>query len=177
MAAAARSSRPIGAIAVTLAGVVLIVVGIAGAAGHWGRTTKTESVVPVAQRTPTTKAVTTSQGATAFVAQLDTALASGDTNFTLAHLHPAVIDRYGVDECRAYVATLKDPSKHFAVHGNVTPPQDYTYASDGKSTVVPGVVGVTASVVTPASTTPTVVHTVVVDGLYRWFTDCGAPVG
>lgn len=168
-------SKRAGAIALILVGAVLTVVGVAGAAGHWGRTTDTAGASPVAPRATTTIApAANAPGAVQFVHQLDAALASGDTTFTFAHLHPAVIARYGAEQCRAYLAALKDRSRHFLVKGSPTVAQDYVYASDGQSTVVPGVIRISVDVVTPSSSTPSAVHTVAVDGVYRWFTDCGA---
>src|SRR5438105_3487397 len=57
---------------------------------------------------PTSATVATETPAE-FLDALAAALRSGDDGFLLDRLHPAVIQRFGVDLCRRHVATLHDP--------------------------------------------------------------------
>src|SRR5712692_461907 len=43
-----------------------------------------------------------------FLDRLDAAVRKGDTDFRVARLHPAVIARYGEDQCRTFLAGKQD---------------------------------------------------------------------
>ncbi|MCJ7439656.1 MAG: hypothetical protein MUP97_18110, partial [Acidimicrobiia bacterium] len=61
-----------------------------------------------------------------FLAALQRAQRAGDAGFLLAHLHPAVVERYGQDACRAFVSEPADPTSTFAVvKVDHTGPWDY----------------------------------------------------
>jgi hypothetical protein len=170
-------------------------VGIAGAIGDWGSTTtvKTLAAAPVTTTTPaapsTTAPTTTAPTTTApttttpapsespedLVAVLNQAITERNTDVLLARLHPAVIARYGVEVCRNHVSRF---GSQFTVLGPATAPADYSYASDGQTTVVPDTIGLPVRV-TQAGTTPAdaIMHIAIADGTLRFFTDCSPQAG
>jgi hypothetical protein len=107
-----------------------------------------------------------------FLAALQRAQREGDAAFLLARLHPAVIERYGEDACRAGVAKPPDPTSTFAVvKVDHTGPWDYT--SDGRTTTIADTVFVVANRVAQGQEQAQVeVHVAPVHGEQRWFTDC-----
>jgi hypothetical protein len=124
------------------------------------------STPAVAARTPTTR------DAKRFVAELNAAFKSKNVSFLVGHLHPAVISRYGRDQCRSYLTTLVGQSPRVSAHAYGAA-ADYVYTSDGLSTTVPDVVPVNAMVMVAGRSTDTTVHVT----RTQWFTDCGNPVG
>lgn len=107
-----------------------------------------------------------------FLAELQRAERESDTAFLLARLHPAVIERYGEDVCRATVAEAADPTSTFDVVGiDHTGPWDYT--SDGQTTTIADTTFVLTNRTVHAQPTQQVqVHVAAVGGQQRWFTDC-----
>ena len=107
-----------------------------------------------------------------FLATLQRAQRAGDAEFLLAHLHPAVIARYGEDVCRASVSESADPTSTFAeVRVDHTGSWDYT--SDGQTTTIADTVFVVANRVAHGQEQQQVdVHVAPVHGDQRWFTDC-----
>jgi hypothetical protein len=109
-----------------------------------------------------------------FVPALGRALTNGDTAFIRARMHPAVIDRYGTATCDAYAAAAHAPVE-FTVH-SVDPPSVYKWETDGLSRNVPGTNNVNVTQVGGGVSAERVIHVALVDGLWRWFTDCGDPL-
>ncbi len=201
------SGQRLGALSLVVLGVVVGAVGVAGSVAGWGASaTKvylaaaspapTTSTLPTASRPSTSAplAVTspsTSAPATVttpstslptstpaqFVGELDRALTKGDVAFLYARLHPAVISRYGAAQCRVWAGRAKDTTSRFVVRGAAGAPADYSYTTDSKTTVIHAVVAVPVDRVSATSTVRTAVHTVAVDGTFRFFTDCGTPLG
>jgi len=163
-------------------GVAVAVLCFAAYALGIGETT-TESRAQAAEGGSSTKASsassTTSPSAAAlaetpeqFLAELQRAQREGDATFLLARLHPAVIERYGEDACRANVGEPPDPTSTFDVVGiDHTGPWDYT--SDGQTTTIADTTFVLTNRTVRAQPTQQVeVHVAAVDGQQRWFTDC-----
>jgi hypothetical protein len=112
----------------------------------------------------------TTRDAKRLIAQLNGAFRTKNVAFLLDHLHPAVISRYGTNECRTHLTTLVGERPRITAHGYGAP-VDYLYSSDGLSATVHNVVPVRATVTISGKPTGTTVH---VTGT-RWFTDCGMP--
>jgi hypothetical protein len=104
-----------------------------------------------------------------FAAALGRALSSADAAFLKARLHPAVIDRYGDAQCSALLAAANLPTTIVATH--VAEPSVYAWQTDGLSRDVSNVNSVTAT----RDGTGVTLHVALVDGTWRWFTDCGTP--
>jgi hypothetical protein len=103
-----------------------------------------------------------------FTVELAAAIRDHDTDYLLARLHGATIDRYGSRQCRQYVATLPAADPQWEVLSAV--PAEWIYESDGLQTVIPD--AWTVSVRQPGAD-PRDLHFAPLDGTWRWFTDCG----
>jgi hypothetical protein len=112
-----------------------------------------------------------------FLARYAAAVQAGDAETLLALLHPVVIERYGVDQCRAELtASNADPT--FAISATaVTGPGTWLYTADGTTSEVRDAYTVTAMVTAIGVTDQRFLHFGWVDGGLRWFTDCGTPTG
>jgi hypothetical protein len=161
--------------AAVAAGVILTGVGVAGALGDWG--TSTTSTPAAKQSTTASTTAAPAQGETPqqFLDALATAVRGGDVAFQLDRLHPAVIDRYGTDQCRADIATRTDPSRHYVVKSVSPAGRPYEYASDGQTVTIAAAITVEADVVAHGQTQPVTVHLAKADGRYAYFSDCGTP--
>jgi hypothetical protein len=160
--------------AAVAAGVILTGVGVAGALGDWGTSTTSTAKATV---TPATTTAAPAKGETPqqFLDALATAVRAGDVAFQLDRLHPAVIDRYGTDQCRANIATRTDPSRHYVVKSVSPAGRPYDYASDGKTVTIAAAITVEADVVDHGQTQPVTVHLAKADGRYAYFSDCRTP--
>src|SRR2546429_1330378 len=136
-----RRARAIVAGAAVVAGLVVTVVGIAGALGNWGTTTKsaaakstgTAAKPPVGPAAKSTKGETPQQ----FLDKLGQAVREGDVNFQLERLNAATISRYGNDACRTELGTRTDPTRSYTIKSVAPQKQAYDYASDGQSVTIP----------------------------------------
>jgi hypothetical protein len=178
-ASSTDKAKRIGAIVALVLGILADVVGITGAVAGWGGST-TKLVIgsaPAGAIAPTPTAPKQAvDEATDFVKQLDKAIRSGDTAYLFSHLHPAVIARYGAQQCRQYLSSF-DRSIRRELRSSPSAPGTYAYTTDGKTTNVPDVVAIAVDLVGPAGPQRVALHTAKVDGTYRWFTDCGTPTG
>jgi hypothetical protein len=118
----------------------------------------------------------------AFVANLATQIGAGTQVALLDALDPAVIARYGVEACRTQLASFPPDPTYGIVVNTVATPAPWDYASDARTTTIPDALAVDAIVTgggvngaTPSSATRTL-HFHLVDGVVRWFTDCGTPL-
>lgn len=124
-------------------------------------TTATTTATTVAAETPDE-----------FLDQLADAFRSGDIEFKLARLHPAVIERFGEDACRAYFESLPaDPTAAFVVIA-VSGPDDYEWTLDGETRVVPETLAVDVTRTANGAAQAATIHLTAVDGQLRWYTDC-----
>ena len=90
----------------------------------------------------------------------------------LASLDRAVIARYGLDQCRAFLATTTDTTAAFNVV-DVAPPGPFEYTSDGQSTTVPDTFAVHVQHTVNGQATDETVHVARnQDGTLSWFTRC-----
>ena len=98
------------------------------------------------------------------------AVQSDNQAYLYDRLDPAVISRYGVAQCRNWVAHLQPVGSYQLV--SVSKPEVHVYTTDGVSTSVPNV-----EVFTARSTTSGIqhFHFALIAGRFHWFTDCGTP--
>ena len=90
-----------------------------------------------------TRSVATNGGGTssaetpaAFLNMLASAIRSGDVQFMVTRLNPAVIAAYGSSACRKTVATYTGSDGAFSI-GSTGSPTAYSYTVDGKTRIVP----------------------------------------
>ena len=126
-----------GAIAFIVVGVLLIALGLAGAAGDWGSSTTTKAVAAAPTTTATTTTATTVAPETPeeFITRLDQALRARDIEYMIARLHPAVIERYGEAACRANFERTESLARK--VTGAATGPAPYDWTTDGQTETIP----------------------------------------
>ena len=109
-----------------------------------------------------------------FYADFAGAIAAGDGAFLYDHLAPEVLDRYGADQCRAYVDGLAQPGFDAMVIGiSGAAPWDYT--QDDIVTSIASAYAVSLEVGVDGTTTAREAHVVLDGQTVRWFTDCGDP--
>lgn len=175
-------NRSIGAIVAIVVGVVLCIVAVAGAAAGWGSSTKTTlaPTTPTTNRNSPSTVSAPSEDVLDFVVRLGKAYSAGDERFLNTRVAVEVTDRYGTTTCVAHFHGAKAPGTAFRPRGKPSPPKDYTYDTDGKQTVVHGVVEVPIDIVQGDQTQPDTVHAVpeadaTGTSTYRFFIDCGDP--
>jgi hypothetical protein len=111
-----------------------------------------------------------------FIVDFPRAVREDDQAFLLDSLNPAVIERYGSDECSAFLADgFADPSFAMALE-RVRGPKGFAYASDGASVTVPDTWELRVTATSDAGTGTSDVHYAQVQDHLTWFTDCGDPL-
>ena len=71
-----------------------------------------------------------------FLNEIDAAARAGNVDLRLAHLNPAVIARYGEQQCRDFLAGQQDPTRKDKVT-TVGKPESFQYATDNQSAAIP----------------------------------------
>ena len=167
------------AIVLTVVGIALTGLAVAGTAGNWGASTRTKT--DGASATVTSAAVTSTTASNGdeavqdFLDRLADAVRSGDVDFQVERLHPAVIDRYGEDQCRSFFESRTDPTRAYAVTSVAPDPQPFDYATDGGSETIDGTTVVHATVTQDGQTGPATLHLAELDDELTYFVDCGEP--
>ena len=135
--------------------------------------TSTTTTTTVATTSTTVRAV---EAPEAFFARLAAAFVADDADTLVALLHPAVLARYGEEQCAGHLATLAAAPLELelvAVLGEGPVPYD----GDGQAATIPDGIRLRINVVragTPTEQDATLARTE--DGALHWFTDCGTPV-
>ncbi len=131
-----------------------------------------------------TRSVATNGGGTssaetpaAFLNMLASAIRSGDVQFMVTRLNPAVIAAYGSSACQKTVATYTDPTAAFSV-GSTGSPAAYSYTVDGKTRIVPDTITAQVIFTQQGKAAPETIHlSRRSDGKLTWYTACTAPGG
>jgi hypothetical protein len=113
-----------------------------------------------------------------FFDQLDEAVRKGDTDFRVARLHPAVIDRYGEQQCRDFLSSPQaapDPSRKDKVE-RVDKPESFDFTTDDGAVSIPDAQLVLVEETFRKKTTTRELHVAKIDGEFRYFIDCGTPL-
>lgn len=99
-----------------------------------------------------------------------------DTGYLLATLDAATIERYGTDQCAAYLDDVVGSVERIEVLDGRAEP--YGYDLDGRSTIIADAWTVTVELWVTGSTDATVtdIHLHPTPEGVRWLTDCGDPV-
>jgi hypothetical protein len=106
-----------------------------------------------------------------FLELLAAAYRADDVDFLVSRLNPAVIERFGVDACRANLTFVPDPTAAFTVK-SVSAPQPYDYKTDTRTTTVPDTLFVDVDQAGGGSTQAVTVHLTPVGGKLTWFRNC-----
>lgn len=111
----------------------------------------------------------------AFVEGIGTAVREKNTTFLFERLDPAVINRYGVPACQAYLGSLDDPT--FSIRMvDYSGPEPWEFVRDEVSTPIDRAYTINANVTSQGEASASELH-ISVDqfGWLYWFTDCGSP--
>lgn len=148
---------------------------LGGAAASATTTTVSSTTPPSTTAAPTTTAAPSGEARVgAFLERFNAAADARDAGTAFDLLHPAVLDRYGADQCRSYLESTFGTARDFVAR-SVAGPKDVVYTSDGMSTTIENGFEVAVDLDangTPQSTTMRLADSA---GSLRWFTDCGTP--
>jgi hypothetical protein len=124
----------------------------------------------------TTTTTTPPENPVSFLGLLGAAIRTGDTEFLVSRLHPAVIERFGEATCRAEVATLHDPTSQFTVK-SVGTAETWNWTIGKQSTPIANAIPLAVTRVAYGQSLSATVHVVIIDGKGRWFNDCALATG
>ncbi len=166
-------------------GVVVAGIGVAGQLGSWGAKTEAVAGAPDGgdgknggdgNSSSTSTTLSAGEAPAQFVDALGNALRTGDTNFLVGRLNPAVVTRYGSAQCLGALAGARDTSATFTVK-QVGDPVDIDGTTDGKTVSIAESVSVDVDRVQRGVTESATLHIVEVGGRFTWLVDCGNPIG
>ena len=110
-----------------------------------------------------------------FLNEIDAAARAGNVDLRLAHLNPAVIARYGEQQCRDFLAGQHDPTRKDTVT-KVGKPESYEYATDNQSAIIPDALPVQVQETNKGKKGERDIHLARVNGQLTYFIDCGQPL-
>lgn len=110
-----------------------------------------------------------------FLNVLDAAVRTGNTDLRLAHLNPAVIDRYGEPQCRDFLAGQQDKTRRDQVK-SVGKTESFQYATDNQSMVISDALPVQVRETSKGKKGDRNIHLARVNRQYTYFIDCGRPL-
>ncbi len=124
---------------------------------------------PVAIATP----IVIAQPLKTFLSSFIAAIRTNDTAFLYDHLHPAVVNLYGSDQCQSFVKQRRaDPTYNIETLG-AQGPAPWQWVADGVSTLIQNVYTVDANVTGQGQKERAQVHFAQFGNTLYWFTDCG----
>jgi hypothetical protein len=110
-----------------------------------------------------------------FLNEVDAAARAGNVDLRLARLNPAVIARYGEQQCRDFLAGQHDPTRKDTVT-KVGKPESYQYATDSQSATIPDALPVQVRETNKGKKGDRNIHLARVNGQLTYFIDCGQPL-
>ena len=110
-----------------------------------------------------------------FLDEVDAAARAGNVDLRLARLNPAVISRYGEQQCRDFLAGQQDATRKDKVT-SVGKPESYEYATDNQSAVIPDALPVQVKETNKGKKGDRNIHLARVNGQLTYFIDCGQPL-
>ncbi len=162
-------------------GTVTAIIGLLGLVFHWG-SSASRAVAGVSRTIPqptTTSAVSTVpvvvERPEEFLALFVKALRERDVAFLFDRLHPAVVERYGAQQCHDETRRLVDPTAALQVVG-VDPPRTYNWVTDGRARPLPDTYVFHVRGTRFGEPAIRQYHLPLVDGRYRILADCGNPL-
>jgi hypothetical protein len=110
-----------------------------------------------------------------FLNELDAAVRSGNVDLRLARLHPAVIARYGEQQCRDFLASQQDAKRRDRVK-KVGKPESFEYSTDNQSATIADALPVQVRATIKGKKGDRNIHLARVNGQLTYFIDCGQPL-
>jgi hypothetical protein len=95
----------------------------------------------------------------------------GDDETLMALLHPTVIEAYGRNACRSYIATLVDPTFDMEIE-EIDDPATWTVTLAGEEYDIPDTNTVRLYLTEEGARKPVELHFADVDGGFYWFSPC-----
>ena len=110
-----------------------------------------------------------------FVGDFDRAQQALDVEFLVDRLDPLVIERYGLTQCTSYLTATAGSVSNLEIE-SVTGPGTFQFTTDGLTDSVSGdSYRVELTLEANGTLTSATPNYHVIDGVVRWFTDCGNP--
>jgi hypothetical protein len=110
-----------------------------------------------------------------FLNEIDAAVRNGNVDLRLARLNPAVIARYGEQQCRDFLAGQQDATRKDRVK-KVGKPETYEYATDNQSATIADALPVQVRATIKGKKGDRNIHLARVNGQLTYFIDCGQPL-
>jgi len=110
-----------------------------------------------------------------FLNEIDAAARAGNVDLRLARLNPAVIARYGEQQCRDFLAGQHDATRKDTVT-KVGKPESYQYSTDNQSAIIPDALPVQVRETNKGKKGDRNIHLARVNGRLTYFIDCGQPL-
>jgi hypothetical protein len=110
-----------------------------------------------------------------FLNEIDAAVRNGNVDLRLARLNPAVIARYGEQQCRDFLAGQQDATRTDRVK-KVGKPETYEYATDNQSATIADALPVQVRATVKGKKGDRNIHLARVNGQLTYFIDCGQPL-
>jgi hypothetical protein len=110
-----------------------------------------------------------------FLNELDAAVREGNTDFRVARLNPAVIDRYGEQQCRDFLAGQQDDTRKDRVK-RVGKPESFEYATDNQTATIADAIPVQVRATIKGKKGDRNLHVARVNDQLTYFIDCGSPL-
>jgi hypothetical protein len=110
-----------------------------------------------------------------FLDELDAAVREGNTDVRLARLNPAVVARYGEEQCRLFLDGQQDTTRRNKVK-RVGKPKNYAYVTDNLSATVPDTLPVFVRATINKKKGDRNLNLARVNGQLTYFIDCGDPL-
>jgi hypothetical protein len=110
-----------------------------------------------------------------FLNELDAAVRSGNVDLRLARLNPAVIARYGEQQCRDFLAGQQDATRKDRIK-KVGKLESFEYATDNQSATIADALPVQVRATIKGKKGDRNIHLARVNGQLTYFIDCGQPM-
>jgi hypothetical protein len=111
-----------------------------------------------------------------FAAELSQSISTGDLQFAIQRLHPAVLEAFPNNQCPPHLEAISEPTFNVEVVSvGATGRYDFAPPSlGGRSFPAEDVTTVVVDLTLRGETSRQEVHYGLIDGLHHWYTDCGA---
>jgi hypothetical protein len=159
-------------------GLLLVLAGLALSLVSVIQLAKDDDAPPAVTAASSSQAVQHSspEDPAAFLRAFSQALRTGDNEFLFDRLAPAVLARYGADQCRtSLAAAVNSPTLEFALQ-SASAPATFAWTTDGLTDDLADVLTLQVTQTVGGQSTLREVHFPMVDGQLRWLTDCGDPI-
>jgi hypothetical protein len=111
-----------------------------------------------------------------FLNQLDAAVRQCNIDFRVARLNPAVIDRYGEQQCRDFLGGQPTDNTRRDRVKRVGKPEAFEYDTDTLSVTIPDAISVQVRETRMGKKGDRNLHLARVNGELTYFVDCGTPL-